>query len=52
MNDIELAAWTSLVEMTQKFLGNFKDENYKEIVQNCLNNFRIMDCNMSIKVHF
>ena len=52
MNDIELAAWTSFVEMTQKFLGNFKDENYKEIVQNCLNNFRIMGCNMSIKVHF
>jgi len=38
--------------MIQKYLGNVKDEYYKDVVQNCLNSYRNLGCNMSIKVHF
>ena len=40
------------LEMIQRFLGNFKDENYNDLVQNCLNSLHNLGCNMSIKVHF
>jgi len=33
-------------------LGNIKADNYKEIVKNSLDRFRLLGCNMSIKVHF
>jgi len=52
MNEFESAAWTLFVAMIQRFLGNFKDENYKDLVQNCLNSFHNLGCNMSIQVHF
>ena len=52
MNDIEAAAWKSFVELINNFLGNVKSENYVIIVQTCLENFRILGCNMSIKLHF
>ena len=52
MNDIELAAWSSLVEVVKNFLGNQKADNYEELVRNMLENFRILGINMSIKVHF
>ena len=52
MNTTEAAAWTSFVSLTQKFLGNIRDDNYKDIVKNCLNSFRLLGCNMSIKVHY
>jgi len=38
--------------MIQKFLRNVKDEYYKDVVQNCLNSYRNLGYNMSIKVHF
>ena len=31
MSEFESAAWTSFVAMIQRFLGNFKDENYKDL---------------------
>ena len=48
----EGTAWKSFAEVIQKTLGNFKDAGYKDIVENCPNSFRILGCNMSIKVHF
>jgi len=52
MNEIEAAAWILFVEMIQKFLGNDKDEYYKNVVQNCINSYRNLVCNMSIKDYF
>ena len=51
MNVAEATAWKSFVQLTQKFLGNIRDDNYKEIVKNCLASFRLLGFNMSIKVH-
>ena len=52
MNEVELAAWLSLVDVVKNFLGNYRADNYKEIVNNMLANLRILGINMSIKVHF
>ena len=52
MNEVELAAWLSFVEVVKNFLGNYRADNYKAIVNNMLGNFRILGINMSIKVHF
>jgi len=52
MNEIDAGAWKSFVEMIQNILGNVKDKYYKDVVQNCLNGYRNLGCNMSIKVHF
>jgi hypothetical protein len=34
------------------FLGNYKAENYHEIVSDLLTAYKAMGCNMSLKVHF
>ena len=52
MNEVELAAWLSFVEVVKNFLGNDRVDNYKEIVNNMLGNFRTLGIHMSIKVHF
>ena len=52
MNEVELAAWLSFVEVVKNFLGNYRAVNYKETVNNMLGNFTILGINMSIKVHF
>ena len=41
MNETELAAWLSLVEVVKNFLENYRADNYKEIGNNILGNFRI-----------
>ena len=52
VNEVELAAWLSFVEVVKNFLGNYRADNYKEIVNNMLANFRILSISMSIKAHF
>ena len=52
MNEAQLAAWLSFVEVAKNFLGNYRAGNYKEIVNNMLKNFRTLAINMSIKLHF
>lgn len=52
MEDKEKHAWNAFKEVVHKFLGNYKDPNYVEIVENMLEKFRILGCNMSIKIHF
>jgi hypothetical protein len=36
----------------KKFLGNIKDPLYREIVRNMLVKFKLLGCNMSLKLHF
>lgn len=52
MNDLEQAAWTTFVEVTENFLGNHKSSNYSEIVYDMLQSFKNIVCNMPIKVHY
>ena len=52
MNEVELAVWLSFVEVVKSFSGIYRADNYKEIVNNMVGNFRIHGINMIIKVHF
>ena len=52
MNEVELAAWLSFVEVVKNFRRNYRADNYKETVNNMLGNFRIVGINMGVKVNF
>lgn len=52
MNLQEKSAWGAFKQVVLKFLGNHKDPNYENIVQNMLKTFQELGCNMSVKVHF
>jgi hypothetical protein len=52
MNAREKETWTAFRSVTENFLGNNKDPNYKDIVETMLENFKNLGCNMSVKVHF
>lgn len=41
----------SLKAVIHGFLGNKKDENYKELISNMIESFKVMGCRMSLKVH-
>ncbi|GFX51731.1 hypothetical protein TNCV_5014331 [Trichonephila clavipes] len=45
-------AWNSFKLVVKGFLGNKKDPNYKALVAELLQNYKILGCNMSAKVHF
>lgn len=51
MTPIEKEAWISF-KVIEKFLGNYKGPDYENIVSKMLENFRVLGCNMSLKVHF
>ena len=51
-NIVERNAWTSFKNVVENFLGNRKAENYKELVQTMLANYKSLGCRMSIKMHF
>ena len=50
MNEEELEAWKAFVLVVKNFLGNNKDRNYAELVNNMLNVFRNLGSNMSVKM--
>ena len=52
LNDIEKSAWIAFKNVCHNFLGNAKSENYKDIVENMIQAYKIMGCNMSLKIHF
>jgi hypothetical protein len=52
MTEIEEDAWNAFKEVVKKFLGNVKDFLYKETVRNMLDKFKLLGCNMSLKLHF
>jgi len=52
MTSVEKAAWRSFREVTQKFLGNRKDADYRNIVKQMVNDFKNLGCLMNLKIHF
>ncbi|XP_051153375.1 uncharacterized protein LOC127276771 [Leptopilina boulardi] len=51
MNEVERNTWKGFKDVCNGFLGNVKQPNYKELVQNMLDSYKELGCNMSIKVH-
>ena len=52
MNRNEKEAWAGFKNVVNGFLGNKKELNHKFIVDNMLQKYMILGCNMSLKVHF
>ena len=52
MNDLELHAWISFVDVEKNFLRNLRAENYKELKEEMLKSLQDIGANKSIKVHF
>jgi hypothetical protein len=48
----EKAAWDSFKFVVKGFLGNTRAENYEELVNNLLQSYQNLGCNMSLKIHF
>ena len=48
----ENAAWDSFKLVVKGFLGNRRAEMYEELVNNFLQNYQKLGCNMSLKIHF
>jgi hypothetical protein len=52
MKTVEREACNVFKEVIAKFIGNYKDPNYKQIVEKMLEKFKALGCAMSLKVHF
>jgi hypothetical protein len=52
LNEVGKASWQAVKNVTKSFLRNHKAENYHEIVSDILTAYKVMGCNMSLKVHF
>jgi len=48
----EKAAWDSFKFVVKGFLGNRRAQNYEELVNNLLQSYQKLACNMSLKIHF
>jgi hypothetical protein len=49
---VEIAVWKSFKNVRTNFLGNYKAENYRDMVADLVQSYKPMGCNMSLKVHF
>lgn len=47
----ELDAWLAFKSVVANFLGSHKSVDYIEIVKKCIDAYRSMQCNMSLKIH-
>ena len=57
LSDEKKFSWESFKSICENFLGNhlnynYKQENYNEIMDDLLKSYKIMGCNMSLKIHF
>jgi hypothetical protein len=52
LSEAELQAWIAFRWLCENFLGKHKSPRFQEGVQNLLDAYRKLGCNMSLKVHF
>ena len=52
MSGLERIAWQAFREVVTGFLGNKRNANYTELVDNLIHLYRRLGCRMSIKLHF
>jgi hypothetical protein len=51
MTTTEREAWFAFKEVINKFLGNNKDTNYEKFVNNTLEKYKVLVCEMGLKRH-
>jgi len=52
LNETERNAWLSFKRIYKDFLGNHIAANYQNVVQDRLTLYKVMGCNVSLKIHF
>lgn len=52
LSPVEKRAWSSFVALCDNFLGSHRSDDYVMVVNEFLNAYGEMGCNMSIKIHF
>ena len=52
LTPVEKRAWLAFKAVVQNFLGNKKSDDYKCLVEELLESFRVLGSRMSIKIHF
>ena len=52
MMENEKSAWLTFTAGCLNFLGDVKAESYKELVEDLLHTSQIVECNISLKIHF
>lgn len=52
MSGLERNAWQAFRGVVTGFLGNNRNENYRELVGNLIQSYQRLGCRMSIKLHF
>ena len=48
----EKASWDGFKIVVKEFLGNRRAQNYEELVNNLLQSYHKLGCNMPLKIHF
>ena len=51
LSKTERTAWNCFKAVVQGFLGNYRAENYQQLVQDLIKAFNAMGCRMSLKLH-
>jgi len=49
---VKKAAWQFFEKVSNGFLENFKAANFRELVQDLVDSYECLGCNMSLKMHF
>ena len=52
MNETEKEAWQAFRGVVNGFLGNERNQNYKELMKKLIKSYLSMSCFMSVKLHF
>ena len=52
LSESEKLAWQAFVMVIKNFLGNYRSDDYRELVENMLVLFKNTGCRMSLKMHF
>jgi hypothetical protein len=52
LTETEKSVWLTFQAVCLNFLGNVKAEHYKDLVEDLLNAYQTMGCNMSLKIYF
>ena len=48
----EKRAWQAFADVVHNFLGNCKSANYRSLVRNLVETYKVLGANMSIKMHY
>jgi hypothetical protein len=52
LNALELEAWKSFKKVYEHFVGNNRADDYKLLIDNLLQAYQNLGCNMSLKIRF